>query len=125
MNRVMVGKFSGINKFDFEEPLVFQFISKEDISQLKSHGHEIIEPAITNKNVYDVFREHGLSNGKVVEFLKEMVTESFTNNGFRTGFILSYKDVTGFVPIDMYFKDVAYEKFYVECIGKYFKEVNN
>lgn len=121
MNRVMVGRFSGVSKDNFEEPLVFQFISKGDLSQLKLNGHEVIEPDITKKSVYDVFYENELGNDQVIEFIKELQSESLIKNGFRIGFILTYKDITGFVPMNTYYKDVAYEKFYVECINKYFK----
>ncbi len=122
MIRAMVGKFSNVTKETFKNPKVLIFDSENQlIKYITDNNYEAIIQEVTGKSVTDVFEEWDVSSDNLIEFQKELKQDTINENGFRIGYILSYKDVSGFIPHHTFFKDVAYEKFYVDCINKYFQ----
>ena len=117
----MIGKFNGVTIEKFKIPKVLIFDNENELlGYISRHNYEAITPEVTGKNIYDVFEELEVPRDKVIEFQKGLKQETVNVDGFRRGFILSYKDVSRFVPLDQNFKDIAYERFYVNCIQKYF-----
>lgn len=122
MIKAMVGRFSGVTKETLENPKVLIFNSESDlIKYISDKKCEAIIPQVTGKSVHDVFEEWGVSTNDLIQFQKELKHETIKENEFRIGQLLSYKDISGFVPHNQFFKDVAYEKFYVDCINEYFQ----